>query len=99
MGEYSVLSKECEIVNYFWSKRKDVLVASHFADRLAEVVKKKSTPLIVGLDPVYSRLPQNLRYGRGPGDCRCGRRLAAAGPAGAGDAVADLRCGGDSEGD
>lgn len=43
-------------------------MASHFADRLAEVVKKKSTPLIVGLDPVYSRLPQALRDTRGNGE-------------------------------
>jgi len=42
-------------------------VSSHFSDRIAEAVKKKSTPLIVGLDPVYSRLPQTLRDGRGDG--------------------------------
>jgi orotidine-5'-phosphate decarboxylase len=30
---------------------------SHFADRLCEAVRAKKTPLIVGLDPVYSRLP------------------------------------------
>jgi orotidine-5'-phosphate decarboxylase len=36
-------------------------VASHFADRLCEAVKKKNTPLIVGIDPVYSRLPQAIR--------------------------------------
>ena len=36
-------------------------MASHFADRLCEAVKKKNTPLIVGLDPVYARLPQAIR--------------------------------------
>jgi orotidine-5'-phosphate decarboxylase len=36
-------------------------MASHFGDRLCQAVKKKSTPLIVGLDPVYSRLPQAIR--------------------------------------
>ncbi len=36
-------------------------MASHFSDRIAEAVKTKSTPLIVGLDPVYSRLPQALK--------------------------------------
>jgi orotidine-5'-phosphate decarboxylase len=56
-----------EIVNNIDEKRKDVLVSSHFSDRIAEAVKKKSTPLIVGLDPVYSRLPQTLRDGRGDG--------------------------------
>jgi orotidine-5'-phosphate decarboxylase len=33
-----------------------------------EAVKKKSTPLIVGLDPVYSRLPQALKNERGDGE-------------------------------
>ncbi|MFC1764042.1 orotidine-5'-phosphate decarboxylase [Planctomycetota bacterium] len=32
-------------------------MASHFADRLCEAVKNKQTPLVVGLDPVYNRLP------------------------------------------
>jgi len=32
-------------------------MASHFGDRLCEAVKAKKTSLIVGLDPVYSRLP------------------------------------------
>ncbi len=32
-------------------------MASHFADRLCEAVQAKKTSLIVGLDPVYSRLP------------------------------------------
>jgi orotidine-5'-phosphate decarboxylase len=32
-------------------------MANHFGDRLFESVKSKRTPLIVGLDPVYSRLP------------------------------------------
>jgi orotidine-5'-phosphate decarboxylase len=30
---------------------------SHFADRLCEAVRSRKTPLIVGMDPVYSRLP------------------------------------------
>ncbi|MGA2172971.1 MAG: orotidine-5'-phosphate decarboxylase [Sedimentisphaerales bacterium] len=32
-------------------------MANHFGDRLVEAVKSKRTPLIVGLDPVYGRLP------------------------------------------
>lgn len=32
-------------------------MASHFADRLCNAVKTKKTALIVGLDPVYKRLP------------------------------------------
>ncbi len=36
-------------------------MASHFGDRLYEAVKRKSTPLTVGLDPVYNRLPKSIR--------------------------------------
>ncbi len=36
-------------------------MSSHFADRLVEAVKKKGTALVVGLDPVYSKLPQAIR--------------------------------------
>ena len=32
-------------------------MSSHFADRLCDAVQKKKTSLVVGLDPVYSRLP------------------------------------------
>lgn len=32
-------------------------MSSHFGDRLCDAVKGKKTSLIVGLDPVYSRLP------------------------------------------
>ena len=36
-------------------------MASHFGDRLCEAVKSKKTSLTVGLDPVYSRLPEAIR--------------------------------------
>ena len=36
-------------------------MASHFADRLYEAVRTKKTSLIVGLDPVYTRLPAAIR--------------------------------------
>ena len=39
-------------------------MASHFADRLYEAVKTKKTSLIVGLDPVYTRLPPAIRNHR-----------------------------------
>jgi orotidine-5'-phosphate decarboxylase len=39
-------------------------MASHFADRLCDAVKTKKTSLIVGLDPVYSRLPGAIRTHR-----------------------------------
>ncbi|MCI0500050.1 MAG: orotidine-5'-phosphate decarboxylase [Planctomycetales bacterium] len=39
-------------------------MANHFADRLASAVKQKNTPLVVGLDPVYARLPESIRVNR-----------------------------------
>ena len=39
-------------------------MASHFADRLCDAVRTKKTSLIVGLDPVYSRLPPAIRNHR-----------------------------------
>lgn len=39
-------------------------MANHFADRLSEAVKSKRTPLVVGLDPVYARLPEQIRTNR-----------------------------------
>jgi orotidine-5'-phosphate decarboxylase len=39
-------------------------MASHFADRLCDAVKSKKTSLIVGLDPVYTRLPFAIRSHR-----------------------------------
>ncbi len=35
-------------------------MASHFADRLCKAVQAKKTSLIVGLDPVYNRLPTTI---------------------------------------
>ena len=37
---------------------------SHFADRLCEAVRTKKTSLIVGLDPVYTRLPSAIKNHR-----------------------------------
>jgi orotidine-5'-phosphate decarboxylase len=39
-------------------------MAGHFADRLCEAVKTKKTSLIVGLDPVYTRLPAAIKNHR-----------------------------------
>lgn len=39
-------------------------MASHFGDRLCEAVKSKNTSLVVGLDPVYNRLPEAIRNHR-----------------------------------
>jgi len=35
-------------------------MADHFADRLTKAVQQKGTPAIVGIDPVYSRLPKQI---------------------------------------
>ena len=39
-------------------------MTSHFADRLGDAVKDRKTSLIVGLDPVYNRLPVAIRSHR-----------------------------------
>lgn len=39
-------------------------MSSHFADRLCEAVRTKKTSLMVGLDPVYTRLPAAIRNHR-----------------------------------
>lgn len=36
-------------------------MSSHFADRLCAAVQSKKTSLVIGLDPVYSRLPPAIR--------------------------------------
>jgi len=36
-------------------------VSSHFADRLLDAIKAKGSPIAVGLDPIYSRLPEEIR--------------------------------------
>ena len=43
-------------------------MASNFADRLCDAVKTKKTSLIVGIDPVYSRLPPTIRSHRDMND-------------------------------
>jgi len=43
-------------------------MANHFGDRLVEAVKSKRTPLIVGLDPVYNRLPAAITNRRDMND-------------------------------
>ena len=43
-------------------------MANHFADRLCQAVKDKRTHLVVGLDPVYGRLPGAIRNHRDMND-------------------------------
>lgn len=44
------------------------LMSNHFADRLCKAVKSKRTPLVVGLDPIYSRLPAAIKNHRSMND-------------------------------
>jgi orotidine-5'-phosphate decarboxylase len=39
------------------------VAVTHFADRLAEAVRRKSSQLVVGLDPVLAQLPGEVRGG------------------------------------
>jgi orotidine-5'-phosphate decarboxylase len=43
-------------------------MSSNFADRLCDAVRSRGTALIVGIDPVYSRLPQQIRSHRDMND-------------------------------
>lgn len=45
-------------------------MAKHFGDRLYDAVQAKKSVLCVGLDPVYGRLPEDIRkrYGNSPND-------------------------------
>lgn len=43
-------------------------MANHFADRLVNAVKDKRTSLVVGLDPVYNRLPDAIKSHRAMND-------------------------------
>ncbi|MHC4395360.1 MAG: orotidine-5'-phosphate decarboxylase [Planctomycetota bacterium] len=43
-------------------------MSNHFGDRLCEAVKSKKTSLVVGLDPVYSRLPEAIKSHRDMND-------------------------------
>jgi len=36
-------------------------VAEHFADRMLDAIEAKQAPLCIGLDPVYERLPKQIR--------------------------------------
>jgi len=43
-------------------------MSNHFADRLCAAVASRKTPLVVGLDPVYSRLPDAIKGHRDMND-------------------------------
>ena len=43
-------------------------MSNHFSDRLCDAVKARRTPLVVGLDPVYGRLPDAIKSHRDMND-------------------------------
>jgi orotidine-5'-phosphate decarboxylase len=43
-------------------------MGNHFGNRLCNAVKDKKTPLVVGIDPVYSRLPEPIQSHRDMND-------------------------------
>ncbi|MFP4053395.1 MAG: orotidine-5'-phosphate decarboxylase [Phycisphaerae bacterium] len=45
-------------------------MSEHFADRLLEAIAHKGSPVCVGIDPDFDRLPQELCSGIDPGDPR-----------------------------
>jgi orotidine-5'-phosphate decarboxylase len=47
-------------VNLYQKDREDK-VAKHFADRMLDAIEEKQTPLCIGLDPMYERMPQQIR--------------------------------------
>ena len=54
-------------------------MAKHFADRMLDAVEAKQAPLCVGLDPMYERLPKQIR------------EIASAEPRGLGEQAAGAR--------
>jgi len=54
-------------------------VAKHFADRMLDAIEAKQAPLCVGLDPMYERLPKQIR------------EIASSNPAGLGEQAAAAR--------
>ncbi len=46
---------------------------THFADRLTEAIRKKQTPLCVGLDPRWESLPEGIRRRHGDSRANQGR--------------------------
>ncbi len=54
-------------------------MATNFADRLIEAIRRKGTPACVGIDPVLERLPAELREPAPADDAEAARQLRAFG--------------------
>jgi len=53
-------------------------VAKHFADRMLDAIEAKQAPLCVGLDPMYERLPKQIREIASSNQAGLGEQAAAA---------------------
>jgi len=53
-------------------------VAKHFADRMLDAIEAKQAPLCVGLDPMYERLPKQIREIASSNRAGLGEQAAAA---------------------
>jgi len=53
-------------------------VAKHFADRMFDAIEAKQAPLCVGLDPMYERLPKQIREIAASNRAGLGEQAAAA---------------------
>jgi len=53
-------------------------VAKHFADRMLDAIEGKQAPLCVGLDPMYERLPKQIREIASSNRAGLGEQAAAA---------------------
>ena len=53
-------------------------MAKHFADRLLDAIEAKQAPLCVGLDPMYERLPKQIREIASSNRAGLGEQAAAA---------------------
>jgi len=46
-------------------------MTEHFADKLLAAIDAKGSPVCVGIDPVYDRLPEHVRKGQTSPDAQC----------------------------
>ena len=53
-------------------------MAKHFADRMLDAIEAKQAPLCVGLDPMYERLPKQIREIASSNQAGLGEQAAAA---------------------
>ena len=45
----------------FLAFRKEPVLAKHFTERLLNAIEEKQAPIVVGLDPIYTQIPKQIR--------------------------------------